>query len=80
MAELDNHALVALLGEVRSFSEFEPGNDPHEEHDFGAVEILGDRFFWKIDYYDRSFDYGSPNPADPAVTVRVMTIMRADEY
>lgn len=54
--------------------------DSYEEHDFGSVEIEGSRIFWKIDYYDLTRTAGSPNPADPSVTSRVMTIMMADEY
>jgi hypothetical protein len=38
------------------------------------------RHFWKIDSYDRNTEFGSPDPADPDVTTRVLTIMRADEY
>lgn len=53
---------------------------PPGEHDFGAVEIEGETFFWKIDYYDETMSYLSPDPADPTITNRVMTIMRADEY
>ena len=30
--------------------------------------------------YDRATEFGSPDPTDPAVTTRVLTIMRADEY
>ena len=71
---------IALLLAVRRFSSFDPNNDPHGEHDFGAVEVGGQRFFWKIDAYDRALLGGSPDPADPAVTTRVLTIMRADEY
>jgi hypothetical protein len=70
----------SLLQKVRSFDAFSEDNDPHTERDFGAVDEGGERFFWKIDYYDLKTEYGSPDPADPAVTTRVLTIMRADEY
>jgi hypothetical protein len=70
----------SLLAKVRSFDDFTEDNDPHGEHDFGAVDEGGVRYFWKVDYYDRSTEFGSPDPADPAVTTRVLTIMLADEY
>ncbi|SUS07763.1 conserved hypothetical protein [uncultured Defluviicoccus sp.] len=65
---------------VKAFDAFTPDNDPHEEHDFGAIEIDGTRLFFKIDYYDLSERAGSPDPTDPNVTVRVLTIMLAEEY
>ena len=70
----------SLLQKVRAFDAFTDDNDPHREHDFGAVDEGGVRCFWKVDCYDRATEFGSPDPADPAVTTRVMTIMRADEY
>ena len=70
----------SLLQKVRSFDAFSQGNDPHQEHDFGAVDEAGVRCFFKIEYYDRATEMGSPDPADPAVTTRVMTIMLAEEY
>lgn len=60
--------------------QFDSANDPHDEHDFGALDIDNERYFWKIDYYDRNMEFGSENPADPAVTTRVLTIMLASEY
>jgi hypothetical protein len=36
--------------------------------------------FFKIDYYDRTLTAHSPDPADPAVTRRVITVMLASEY
>lgn len=70
-------ALVAVAG----FDAFDGDNDPWHEHDFGALDIDGVRVFWKIDYYDRNDpDLGSENPADQAVTERVMTLMLAEEY
>lgn len=65
---------------VQSFDEFTEDNDPNGEHDFGAFDLAGQRFFWKIDYYDESMEYGSEDPADPAKTTRVLTIMLAEEY
>jgi hypothetical protein len=45
--------IVPLVMEaVRSFDQFSPDNDPYGEHDFGAVNVLGHRVFWKIDLYD----------------------------
>lgn len=77
LAPLDR---LAVLNLMRDFSAFTPDNDPHGEHDFGSVEHKGTRYFWKIDYYDLALAMHSPDPADPAVTVRVLTLMRADEY
>jgi hypothetical protein len=70
----------SLLANVRSFDAFSEDNDPHREHDFGAVDEGGVRCFWKIDYYDRTTEFGSPDPTDPTITTRVLIIMRADEY
>jgi hypothetical protein len=65
---------------VATFPEFSPANDPHREHDFGDFELAGRTFFWKIDYYDAAMEFGSEDPADPAKTTRVLTIMLAEEY
>ena len=70
----------SLLEKVRAFDAFSDENDPHQERDFGSIDEAGVRCFFKIDYYDRKTEFGSPDPADPAVTTRVMTIMLADEY
>jgi hypothetical protein len=85
---VETHGITALPPEVQSrirervetFDDFTPDNDPYGEHDFGAFECDGIKVFWKIDYYDRTLTMGSENPADPSQTVRVLTIMRAEEY
>jgi hypothetical protein len=65
---------------VREYSSFSEDNDPWGEHDFGSFEIDGENLFWKIDLYDRLLEWGSPDPADPDVTRRVLTILLAEEY
>ena len=50
------------------------------EHDFGNFEIKGERFFFKLDYYNLEMDGGSEDPADPTKTTRVLTVMKAEEY
>ena len=70
---------MAIL-KVATFDAFDADNDPHGEHDFGSFNLAGDKFFWKIDYYDRNFEFGSDDPADTAKTNRVLTLMLAAEY
>jgi Protein of unknown function (DUF3768) len=73
-------AIAKLVQAIAAFDQFNGDNDPHSEHDFGAIDFEGNRIFWKIDYYDRSLEYGSEDPANPNITARVMTIMLAEEY
>lgn len=72
--------LQRLVNAVRTFNAFGSDNDPHGEHDFGAFIDGGDRFFWKIDYYDPRMNGHSPDPSDPGMTRRVLTVMLAEEY
>ena len=69
-----------IIASVRTFDDFSPDNDPWGEHDFGSLEIAGERVFFKIEYYDVTRAMHSANPADPSKTERVMTIMLASEY
>ena len=71
---------LGLLAKVRNFEAFDRDNDPHSEHDFVSIEHDGVRYFGKIDYYAQDLEHGSEDPADPLQTIRVLTIMRADEY
>jgi hypothetical protein len=75
---LDEKARIILA--VQGFTDFDAGNDPHDEHDFGNVELAGETYFFKVDYYSPDLKGGSEDPADPEKTTRVLTIMRADEY
>ena len=77
---LPSDVKAMVIRRVATFSEFTPDNDPHGEHDFGSFELGGRKFFFKVDYYDPTLTYGSEDPADPAKTTRVMTIMLAEEY
>jgi hypothetical protein len=77
---LPPHHFAQLLLAVRSFADFTYDNDPHGEHDFGSIEHVGQRYYWKIDYYDQWMQFGSPDASDPAVTTRALTIMLASEY
>ena len=80
IAALGQEAVERIVQTVAVFDDFCHANDPYEEHDFGSFEAEGEKIFFKIYYYDRTLTHHSPDPADPKVTERVITIMLADVY
>ena len=78
---LSDETRAKAFDAIQNFAAFDAEqNDPYGTHEFGAVEVDGERVFWKIDAYDKSLQYGSPDAADPTVTTRVLTILLASEY
>jgi hypothetical protein len=80
VASLGQAAVERLVKTIAVFDDFCHENDPHEEHDFGSFNAEGETIFFKIDYYDKSLSMHSPDPADPTLTQRVITVMLASEY
>jgi hypothetical protein len=70
----------ALLLMLQTYDGFDADNDPHGERDLGDLEYNGAHLSWKIEYYDDELAYHSPDPADAAVTKRVLTLLLASEY
>lgn len=71
---------MQVLLAVRNFSAFDPGDDPYQEHDFGAFEVRGEPYYFKIDYFAPELETGSDDPSDLDRTIRVLTIMHARDY
>jgi hypothetical protein len=80
VAALGAEAVARIVKTIAVYDDFSHANDPYEEHDFGAFEVDNHKLFFKIDYYDQARCCHSPDPSDPSVTERVITIMLAEEY
>src|SRR3546814_19263941 len=80
IAALGADKIVKIMLAVVSFNAFTPDNDPYKEHDCAILEVDGVRVLWKIDYYDLAFAGRSPDPADPDLTLRLLTVMLAEEH
>jgi hypothetical protein len=65
-------AQAEVLAAIRRYA-FKP--EDGSERARGEFVIAGHTVRFTIDYYDRSLEWGSEDPADPLVTTRVMTIM-----
>lgn len=66
--------LEIILRKVQSFDSFCEDNNPHHENDFGSFFHNGKQIFWKVDYYNVELSAGSPDPSDPSVTTRTLTV------
>ena len=67
----------AVLSALVEFKGFTPGDDPYGEHDFGAFDVDGTRYYFKWeDWTDVPVDMALPEGMGPLL----LTVMRADEY
>jgi hypothetical protein len=80
VAALGPEAVERIVKTVALFDDFHHANDPHQEHDFGVFDADGHQIMFKIDYYNKEMTGHSPDPADPSVTNRVITVLLAEEY
>jgi Protein of unknown function (DUF3768) len=80
VAALGPDAVDRIIKTISVFDDFCHANDPHQEHDFGSFQAEGETIFFKIDYFDNDLSCHSPDPTDPTVTKRVITVMLAREY
>ena len=78
VSALPSDVRAMAIRKVATFDAFSADNDG--EHDFGTFDLAGHKFFFKVDYYDPNLEFGSNDPADPAKTTRVLTLMLAEEY
>ena len=78
VAALGAEAVARIVKTIAVYDDFCHANDPYEEHDFGSFEADGQTIFFKIDYFDKTLASHSPDPTDPSVTERVITIMLAE--
>lgn len=65
---------------VRYEAEFDEDIDPHQEHSMGRIVINGETLWFKIDYYDPSYECGSEDPTATNQTRRVLTILFPEDY
>lgn len=80
VAALGPEFIERVVRTVATYDKFDEGNNPNGERDLGCFELDGHRLLWKVDYFDKSMTYHSPDPSDPTVTERVITLMLAEEY
>jgi hypothetical protein len=77
-----NHPAEVIVAQARLMRAFRACKFSQDspEHDMAWITLGDVRLMMKIDYYDETMEWGSPDPADAAVTRRVMTIMLTEDY
>lgn len=81
IAAMSSEDKANIVSMVQNFNDFNDDNDVYGEHDFFSIDYKGNKIFAKIDYYDRfNTHFASENPADISKTLRILTILLAEEY
>lgn len=69
-------AQAKLMAAVRNYHF---GAEDGPERDRGEFTVGTETVRFKIDYYDAALEYGSEDPANAAITTRVLTIMLPED-
>ena len=80
VAALGAEIAERIFDAIMQYDDFCQDSDPYGEGDFGSVKVEGHTILFKVDYYSTDMKTASPDPSDPSVTRRVLTIMLAEEY
>ncbi len=72
--------IIRVYRAAAAFDDWPEGDDPYSEHDFGRFEVDGEAYIFKIDYFSLDETHGSEHPEDQHTTIRVMTLMNAEDY
>ena len=75
--EAETFRLLAVQA-IASFDAFTEDNDAIGHHASGTVTVEGRTVVWRIELCDVNFEFLSPDPADPAVTRRELSIRFPD--
>ena len=80
VAALGPDAQQELTHRVATFDGFNADSDPQGWHEMGVIDFDGTTVWFKLDLYDVNYQFGSPEPSDPAQTRRVLTLLLPSEY
>jgi len=42
-----------VFQQIQTYNDWDSGNDPYGEHDFGVIEADDEKFYFKIDYWNK---------------------------
>ena len=73
--DLDKRLRGRALAVMARYNKF----DADSEHDHGVFIFAGYAFEWRIEYRGTDGTGVSPNPADPQVTLRVLTLIAVND-
>ena len=80
VASLPTEIVASALLQVAAYKDFNEENDPHKEHDYLSFDLCNREFVFLISYYDLKMEGASLDPANPAITKRIGTLMLTHEW
>jgi hypothetical protein len=78
--ELPDMVRASELEKIATFNDFNQENGPQQERGYGSFRPLRPEFCFKIDYFYLELEMASPDPAEPAITKRIMAMGLAQDW